>query len=172
MNLLNAGKVTSLVAKKDVPLATRIEEAIKKNDSLEALTTSNVRRPTNPQNASTKGRTPSRTVKSSSALKVNNQKGRRGVVLSSKSSRTPPKDTTSTRRSSPPKSQPKRQPKSTKSGPPGKAKLVKTAKTSIKVSKSKSKPVGRKGDALNKIETKLSVVGFRGRSSGKSGQAS
>jgi hypothetical protein len=168
MNLLNAGKVTSLVAKKDVPLATRIEEAIKKNESLEALTTSNVRRPTNPQNASTKGRTPSRTVKSSSALKVTNQKGRRGVVLSSRSSRTPPKDTTCTRRSSPPKSQPK----STKSGPPGKVKLVKSAKTSIKVSKSKSKPVGRKGDALNKIETKLSVVGFRGRSSGKSGQAS
>jgi hypothetical protein len=33
MHLLNAGKVTSLVAKKDVSLATRIEEAIKKNES-------------------------------------------------------------------------------------------------------------------------------------------
>jgi hypothetical protein len=111
MHLLDAGKVTSLVAKKDVPLATRIE-AIKKNESLEALTTSNVRRPTNPQNASTKGRTSPRMVKSSSAIEVTNQKGRRGVVLSSKSSRTPPKDTTSTRRRSPPKSQPKGQKKS------------------------------------------------------------
>ncbi|XP_062207272.1 DEAD-box ATP-dependent RNA helicase 39-like [Phragmites australis] len=160
------GKVTSLIAKKDVPLATRIEEAIKKNESLEALTTSNVRRATNPQNASTKGRT-SRLVNSSSALKVANQKGRRGVVLSSKSSRAP-KDTSSTRKRSPPKSQPK----ATKSAPAGKAKVVKSAKNSVKVSKSKSKPVGRKSDALNKIGTKLSVVGFRGRSSGKSAQAS
>ncbi|GJN05587.1 hypothetical protein PR202_ga23230 [Eleusine coracana subsp. coracana] len=166
------GKVTSLVAKKDVLLATRIEEAIKKNESLEALTTNNVRRPSNPQNVNTKGRNSSRMVKSSSALKVTNQKGRRGVVLSSKSSRTPPKDTTSTRRRSPPKSQPKSTKSAPKSAPAGKAKLVKSAKTSIKVSKSQSKPVSRKGDALNKIGTKLSVVGFRGRSSGKSAQAS
>ncbi|KAK3160557.1 hypothetical protein QOZ80_1BG0061170 [Eleusine coracana subsp. coracana] len=165
------GKVTSLVAKKDVLLATRIEEAIKKNESLEALTTNNVRRPSNPQNVNTKGRNSSRMVKSSSALKVTNQKGRRGVVLSSKSSRTP-KDTTSTRRRSPPKSLPKSTKSAPKSTPAGKAKLVKSAKTSVKVSKSQSKPVSRKGDALNKIGTKLSVVGFRGRSSGKSAQAS
>ncbi|WOK96899.1 DEAD-box ATP-dependent RNA helicase 39 [Canna indica] len=38
------GKVTSLVAKKDIPLATRIEEAIKKNESLEALTVHSVRK--------------------------------------------------------------------------------------------------------------------------------
>ena len=155
------------MAKKDVALATRIEEAIKKNESLEALTTNNVRRATNPQSASTKGRT-SRSVKTSSALKVVNQKGRRGVVLSSKSSRTP-KDTTSTRRRSPPKIQPK----ATKSAAPRKAKVVKPAKNSVKVSKSKAKPEGRraKGDVLNKLGTKLSVVGFRGRSSGKSVQS-
>ncbi|KAF8663199.1 hypothetical protein HU200_055801 [Digitaria exilis] len=161
------GKVTSLVAKKDVALATRIEEAIKKNESLEALTTNNVRRPTNPQSASTKGRT-SRSVKTSSALKVVNQKGRRGVVLSGKSSRTP-KDTTSTRRRSPPKIQPK----ATKSAAPRKAKVSKPT-NSVKVSKGKAKPQGRKakGDILNKLGTKLSVVGFRGRSSGKSAQSS
>ncbi|WVZ72609.1 hypothetical protein U9M48_021040 [Paspalum notatum var. saurae] len=161
------GKVTSLVAKKDVALAKRIEEAIKKNESLEALTTNNVRRATNPS-ASTKGRT-SRSVKPSSALKVVNQKGRRGVVLSSKSSRTP-KDTTSTRRRSPVKSQPK----AAKSAAPRKAKPVKPAKSGVKVSKSKAKPEGRKSksDALNKPGTKLSVVGFRGRSSGKSAQSS
>ncbi|KAL6627301.1 hypothetical protein ACP70R_031027 [Stipagrostis hirtigluma subsp. patula] len=159
------GKVTSLVAKKDVPLATRIEEAMKKNESLEALTTNNVRRVANPQNASTKGRT-SRLVKSSSALKVANQKGRRGVVLSGKSSRVP-KDTSSSRRRSPPKSQAK----SAKSTSSGKAKPVKSA--SVKVSKSnKARPEGRKGDALDKMRSKLSVVGFRGRSSSKSGQAS
>ncbi|XP_048226636.1 DEAD-box ATP-dependent RNA helicase 39-like isoform X2 [Ricinus communis] len=38
------GKVTSLVAKKDLQLAARIEEAIRKNESLESLTTDNVRR--------------------------------------------------------------------------------------------------------------------------------
>lgn len=162
------GKVTSLVAKKNVALATKIEEAMKKNESLEALTTNNVRRAANPQSASTKGRT-SRSAKTSSALKVVNQKGRRGVVLSSKSSRTP-KDTTSTRRRLPPKIQPKAK----KSAAPQKAKLVKPANNSVKVSKSKAKPAGRKakGDILNKLGTKLSVVGFRGRSSGKSAQSS
>ncbi|XP_050211735.1 DEAD-box ATP-dependent RNA helicase 39 [Mercurialis annua] len=38
------GKVTSLVAKKDLQLAARIEEAIRKNESLESLTVDNVRR--------------------------------------------------------------------------------------------------------------------------------
>ncbi|XP_021771523.1 DEAD-box ATP-dependent RNA helicase 39-like [Chenopodium quinoa] len=38
------GKVTSLVAKRDVPLATRIEEAIKKNECLESLSVDSVRR--------------------------------------------------------------------------------------------------------------------------------
>ncbi|KAF0916052.1 hypothetical protein E2562_000680 [Oryza meyeriana var. granulata] len=156
------GKVTSLVAKKDVILATRIEEAIKKNESLEALTTSNVRRvATNPHHASTKGRP--------SALKVVNQKGRRGVALSTKSSRVV-KDTTSRRRS-PTKSQPK-----TKSTSSAKAKPVRSAKpsksSSPKVVKNRPRPEGRKGDALKKLGTKLSVVGFRGRSSGKSAQAS
>ena len=176
MVIPNAGKVTSIVAKKDVALATRIEEAMKKNESLEALTTNNVRRAASPQSASTKGR-PSRLVKTSNALKVVNQKGRRGIALSSKSSRTP-KDTTSTRRRSPPKSQAK----TTKSAAPRKAKPVKPSQSSTKVSKSKAKPESKskakperrksKSDALNKLGTKLSVVGFRGRSSGKSAQSS
>lgn len=38
------GKVTSLVAKKDVLLASRIEEAIRKNENLESLNAGNVRR--------------------------------------------------------------------------------------------------------------------------------
>jgi len=67
MVIPNAGKVTSIVAKKDVALATRIEEAMKKNESLEALTTNNVRRAASPQSASTKGR-PSRLVKTSNIM--------------------------------------------------------------------------------------------------------
>jgi hypothetical protein len=38
-----AGKVTSLVTKKDYSLATKIEEAIRKNESLEAITKESVR---------------------------------------------------------------------------------------------------------------------------------
>ncbi|KAH9616975.1 hypothetical protein KSS87_012792 [Heliosperma pusillum] len=38
------GKVTSLVTKRDVPLATRIEEAMKKNESLESLSVDSIRR--------------------------------------------------------------------------------------------------------------------------------
>uniref|UniRef100_A0A0E0FH99 RNA helicase n=1 Tax=Oryza nivara TaxID=4536 RepID=A0A0E0FH99_ORYNI len=159
------GKVTSLVAKKDVTLATRIEEAMKKNESLEALTTNNVRRAAvNPQYPSTKGRP--------SAIKVVNQKGRRGVALQTKSSRVV-KDTTSSRRRSPTKSQPRS--KSTSSGkakPVRSAKPSKSSSPSPKVAKSRPRPEGRKGDALNKLGSKLSVVGFRGRSSGKSAQAS
>ncbi|KAL5228180.1 hypothetical protein ABZP36_016445 [Zizania latifolia] len=156
------GKVTSLVAKKEVTLATRIEEAIKRNESLEAVTTSNVRRvATSPHHANTKGRT-------SGALKVANQKGRRGIALSTKSPRVV-KDTSSSRKRSPIKSQPK----SKSSTSAGKSKSVRSAnKSSPKVTKSRPRADGRKGDALNKGGTKLSVVGFRGRSSGKTAQAS
>uniref|UniRef100_A0A0E0BYC3 RNA helicase n=1 Tax=Oryza meridionalis TaxID=40149 RepID=A0A0E0BYC3_9ORYZ len=140
----------SLVAKKDVTLATRIEEAMKKNESLEALTTNNVRRAAvNPQYASTKGRP--------SALKVVNQKGRRGVALQTKSSRIV-KDTTSSRRRSPIRSQPRS--KSTSSGkakPVRSAKLSKSSSPSPKVAKSRPRPEGRKGDALKKLGSKLSV---------------
>ncbi|XP_074280330.1 DEAD-box ATP-dependent RNA helicase 39 [Silene latifolia] len=38
------GKVTSLVTKRDIPLATRIEEAMKKNESLESLSVDSIRR--------------------------------------------------------------------------------------------------------------------------------
>uniref|UniRef100_A0A453E803 Helicase C-terminal domain-containing protein n=1 Tax=Aegilops tauschii subsp. strangulata TaxID=200361 RepID=A0A453E803_AEGTS len=62
------GKVTSLIAKKDVGLATRIEDAMKKNESLESLTTSNVKRDSaNSQNTGTKGRTSARSARSSDA---------------------------------------------------------------------------------------------------------
>lgn len=43
-SLDNTGKVTSLVGKKDLILGERIEEAIRKNESLESLTADSVRR--------------------------------------------------------------------------------------------------------------------------------
>lgn len=178
------GKVTSLVTKKDVPLATRIEDAMKKNESLDALTTSNVRRvAANPQNPSTRGRN-STLVRRSDAPRDSRQKGKRGITLSRRSPKVAIKDTTSTRKRSSTKNQPsssrkrspaKNQPKS-KPAEAGKAKPVKSvSKGGVKVGKSsgsRPKPEGRKGDALNKLGRKLSVVGFRGRSTGKSAQAS
>ena len=185
----NAGKVTSLVAKKDVGLAARIEDTMKKNESLEALMTGTVRRDAaNPQNPSTKGRTP-RLARNSDAPRVANLKGKRGVTLSRRSPKPAIKDTTSTRKRSSTKSQPSSsrkhspaknppkpraaeagKPKPVRAGSKGGVKVGKSSRT--KSDSSRTKPYGRKGDALNKEGSKLSVVGFRGRSTGKSAQAS
>lgn len=179
------GKVTSLIAKKDVGLATRIEDAMKKNESLESLTTSNVRRDSaNPQKPSTKGRTSARLARSSDAPRVASQKGnKRGVTLSRRSPKVAVKDTTSTRKRSSTKSQPSSSRKHLPSKNPPKARPAEarkakpvragSSKGGEKVGKSsRAKPEGGKGDALNKVGSKLSVVGFRGRSTGKSAQAS
>ncbi|CAM0880095.1 unnamed protein product [Alopecurus aequalis] len=188
------GKVTSLVAKKDVPLAARIEDAMKKNESLEALTVGNVRRDgANPQNPSARGRTPRlgrnsdapRSGRNSDAPRVANLKNKRGgVTLSRRPPKVAIKDTTSTRKRSTTKSQPSSSRKhSPAKNPPkprpaeaGKPKPERAgSKGGMKVGKSSSsrtKPYGRKGDDLNKAGSKLSVVGFRGRSTGKSAQAS
>ncbi|KAI5005274.1 hypothetical protein ZWY2020_032517 [Hordeum vulgare] len=179
------GKVTSLIAKKDVGLATRIEDAMKKNESLESLTTSNVRRDSaNPQKPSIKGRTSARSARSSDAPRVASQKGnKRGVTMSRRPPKVAIKDTTSTRKRSSTKSQPSSSRKHSPSkNPPkarpaeaGKAKPVRagSSKGGAKVGKSsRARPEGGKGDAVNKVGSKLSVVGFRGRSTGKSAQAS
>ncbi|KAF7021447.1 hypothetical protein CFC21_034398 [Triticum aestivum] len=179
------GKVTSLVAKKDVGLATRIEDAMKKNESLESLTTSNVRRDSaNSQNPSTKGRTSARSARSSDAPRVASQKGnKRGVTLSRRSPKVAVKDTTSTRKRSSTKSQPSSSRKHSPSKNPPKARPAEARKAKpVRAGSSKggekagkssrARPEGGKGDALNKVGSKLSVVGFRGRSTGKSAQAS
>ncbi|XP_051223399.1 DEAD-box ATP-dependent RNA helicase 39 [Lolium perenne] len=175
------GKVTSLVAKKDVPLAARIEDAMKKNESLESLTTSNVRRDSaNPQTPSTKGRTP-RLARNSESPRVANLKSKRGVTLSRRAPKVAIKDTTSTRKRSSTNSQPsssrKHSPAKNPPKPrPAEARTAKpvraVSKGGVKVGKSsRGKPEGRKEDTLNKVGSKLSVVGFRGRSTGKSAQA-
>ncbi|KAE8729363.1 DEAD-box ATP-dependent RNA helicase 39 [Hibiscus syriacus] len=64
------GKVTSLVAKKDLLLAERIEEAIRKNESLESLTVDNVRRDT------TRTRITEQKGKNVKLIKVSNQKNK------------------------------------------------------------------------------------------------
>ncbi|KAL8110474.1 hypothetical protein AgCh_026258 [Apium graveolens] len=61
------GKVTSLVAKKDHNLATRIEEAIMKNESLESLTVDYIKRDT------ARSKISQNTVKNSKLMKVSSR---------------------------------------------------------------------------------------------------
>jgi hypothetical protein len=101
----NSGKVTSLVAKKDVPLATRIEEAIKKNESLEALSVNTVRKavPSSPSTRKitikrsnskiTKGNTPTQKGKSASGAGTTAKKPKNVVIK--KFNRASPKSTNS-----------------------------------------------------------------------------
>ncbi|CAL9090552.1 unnamed protein product [Musa acuminata var. zebrina] len=139
------GKVTSLVAKKDIPLATRIEEAMKKNESLEALSANSVRR-------------------DAFISKQIDQKYKAKVILTKSSSKASKKATSAQ--------------KST-AGSKGKASASTKSKTTVAVSKPIKSPGGGKREPTrgNKLQqsrksgitriptSKLSVVGFRGRSS-------
>ncbi|OMO59277.1 hypothetical protein CCACVL1_24957 [Corchorus capsularis] len=136
------GKVTSLVAKKDSLLAERIEEAIRKNESLESLTVDNVRRDV------ARARITKQKEKSAKLIQVSNQK--------TKSK--PASNHTSGKKSS--------VAKSVKSPTPAKPsnKMVKVSKNS---KSSKAFPVGKKNrsNKANSTGMKLNVVGFRGRAS-------
>lgn len=136
INSLITGKVTSLVAKKNLMLATRIEEAIKKNESLESLSVDSVRRDV------ARSRITPQKVSNPKFTRVSNQKS--------------------------------------KSRPSG----TKYAKTSVQASKSvkavkpsntnnskkafstgKRPSENRRSTAVKSTSSKLSVVGFRGRTS-------
>ncbi|XP_044511062.1 DEAD-box ATP-dependent RNA helicase 39-like [Mangifera indica] len=154
------GKVTSLVAKKDVLLAERIEEAIRKNESLESLTTDNIRRDI-------------------ARAKITQEKGKVAKLVKTKTKAASEKSSsvrtkvastnTATRKSS-----------TTKSGKTSVA--AKSSKPTFKVSKSKSKSFttssSKKASTSGRKQTenrtsspgksrasKLRVVGFRGRAS-------
>ncbi|XP_038898304.1 DEAD-box ATP-dependent RNA helicase 39 [Benincasa hispida] len=146
------GKVTSLVAKKDDILATRIEEAIRKNESLESLTADNVRRDI-------------------ARDRIMEQKTKNAKLVKASSERSRAKSSTSALKSSSVHSK----------GESGKASSTpRTQKPGVPVSKSKSsrniqrKPSSeskkhvasrrRPGSAIKSTSQKLNVVGFRGRS--------
>ncbi|KAA3477947.1 DEAD-box ATP-dependent RNA helicase 39-like [Gossypium australe] len=138
------GKVTSLVAKKDLLLAERIEEAIRKNESLESLTVDNVRRDT------ARTRITEQKGKNVKLFKASNQKNKTKAV--SASVRTSGKKPTIAKLV-----------KSTAPAKPSKkivrvSKSLKTAKTSAVGKKNRS--IG--GSSEGK---KLKVVGFRGQAS-------
>ncbi|XAR62236.1 RNA helicase [Bertholletia excelsa] len=137
------GKVTSLVAKKDQVLATRIEEAIMKNESLESLTADRVRRDI--------ARSRITEQKNSKSDKILNQKSKSKAVSTKSKAISPAKSGKTTAAS-----------KSTKTA----IKLNKSLKLSVKSASSGGKKMtyGRNSGVAVK-STKLNVVGFRGRSS-------
>lgn len=165
------GKVTSLVAKKDHLLATRIEEAIRKNESLEALTVDNVRRDI------ARSRISEQKGKNTKLSKVSDQryKGKPAATKSSNSrtkaasSQIPGRKTAGTKAL-----------KTSSSAKPARvakpARAVKTSKVTRPFSVGKSAKSSTKSSSNGRKQTqsksgKLSVVGFRGRNSSLSKRA-
>nr|POF20374.1 dead-box atp-dependent rna helicase 39 [Quercus suber] len=152
------GKVTSLVAKRDLVLATRIEEALRKNESLESLTVDNVRRDIARSRITEQKRT---IVKS---VKISNQKNK--ITRKAKEESAPNLKNKVTRKgkeaSTPAKSS-KRAVQVSKS-----VKSSSSANTSRKApstSSGKKQTAIKKSRSVKSAASKLSVVGFRGRAS-------
>ncbi|BAU01815.1 hypothetical protein VIGAN_11113400 [Vigna angularis var. angularis] len=149
------GKVTSLVAKKDLDLASKIEEAIRNNESLEAITKESVRRDTaRTQITEQKG-------KGRKMVQVSKVKGKFGSRSSSGNNGSGIKS--------------------------GKASPVKSMKKGINVSKSgnssRASSTIRKGSSdkrqtgkvvstTKSTNSKLNVVGFRGKKSSSNNNGS
>ncbi|KAG5544724.1 hypothetical protein RHGRI_017240 [Rhododendron griersonianum] len=186
------GKVTSLVTKKDLMLATRIEQAIMKNESLESLTLDNVRRDVarsqitaeknsksmNISNQKNKSKSPSLLKPSSvrgkfpSSEKTSGPKSGKASA-SSKTTLTPINVSKSPKFSAASSSKRatsggKKTTDSRKSG------AVKSAAGSSKRAPSgwKKTTDSRKSGAVKLRTSKLNVVGFRGRSSSSNARES
>lgn len=189
------GKVTSLVTKKDYRLATSIEEALRKNESLESLTVDNVRRDTgrprlseqkgngtkswrtssqkNNTKAASSTKSPVRGGKAAPSSRYSGTKSSK-VVAVSNSKKTPTKTFKPTkslnassykRTSSSGKARP-----GTGSRKPSDSKSQSSTASSSKrtVSGGKVRTDSRKA-SVSKSPSKLDVVGFRGRSSSSKG---
>ncbi|KAF8404478.1 hypothetical protein HHK36_009363 [Tetracentron sinense] len=156
------GKVTSLVAKKDLTLATRIEEAMGKNESLESLTLDNVRRDI------PKARNNEQKGKKVNFVKSSNQQNKTRTAPT-KSSRGRGKVTavqTAGRKTLGAKSGKTSAPTKTGKAPVQVSKPLKSYPTSSSRTASsggKKQMEGRKSGVMK--SSKLSVVGFRGRTS-------
>ncbi|XP_061356587.1 DEAD-box ATP-dependent RNA helicase 39 [Gastrolobium bilobum] len=169
------GKVTSLVAKKDLMLATKIEEALRKNESLEAITKESVRRDiartqiTGPGGNNKKfvkvsqvkdksgGRASARNsgsdnkyVKGSPSAKVKDKSGGRTSARNSGSGTKYVKGSPSA--------------KSMKKGINVSKSIKSSSASSLRKDSSENKQTGKRG-ATKSTNSKLSVVGFRGRNS-------
>ncbi|KAJ9567526.1 hypothetical protein OSB04_003492 [Centaurea solstitialis] len=170
------GKVTSLITKKDLTLANRVEEAMRKNESLESLTIDSVRRDSGRpklQDHKAKGTRP---VKVSSDQR-NNNKTYSAAKSPTKSSLAPRSGkgaafskSPTKRSSSGPKSgkvvafsKSKKTTANLSSKPP-KFSKPNSPKRPIVIAGGRTRTVGQKAGVV-KSSSKLNVVGFRGRSS-------
>lgn len=156
--------MTSLVTRKDDALATRIEEAIRKNESLESLTVDNVRRDI------ARDRVTEQKAKGAKLVRVSSERSRAksssSVASATTKSSTVHSKGTSGKASSPAKTQ-----KSSVRGPKSAVRVSKPVKSSrnipSKPSSESKKPMAnrrRPGSAIKSTGQKLNVVGFRGRS--------
>ncbi|KAL6578276.1 hypothetical protein OROMI_010604 [Orobanche minor] len=152
------GKVTSLVARKDVMLANHIEEAVKKNESLESLSIDSIKRDRARSNISKQKDRNEKSVKASS---LKNKAKAATTTTSTKSSEARGKAVVKTKSG--------RAPSISK----GKRKVIEVSKTSKPSGASKSrgmpssvktKQSGSKNSRVA-VGSKLNVVGFRGRKS-------
>ena len=168
--------MTSLVAKKDFLLATRIEEAIRKNESLEALTADNLRTRTRtdvarakisseqkrakPKNKKTKE---VESVKNASSPQTSGG-GRKTSVAKSGKASSPSSSFSSSSSSSPTK--PQRTVKISKPSKPSSAGAPGGgSKRSLSGKTKQADSSKRRSSTVKSSASKLSVVGFRGRRS-------
>jgi hypothetical protein len=180
-----AGKVTSLVTKKDYSLATKIEEAIRKNESLEAITKESVRMDVTRNQITEQRRKNKNGFKTSKvrdksdsrASPVNTRSGikdRSDSRTRSENTRSGSRDKSDSRTRSEntrPGTKSGKQSvssKFTKNGFPI-SKPVKSSKTgSFKKDSSENKRTDKRTTATKSTDSKLSVVGFRGRNASTS----
>ncbi|KAG0503197.1 hypothetical protein HPP92_003269 [Vanilla planifolia] len=141
------GKITSLVAKRDLLLADRIEEALRKNESLESLNASNVRKDVvRSKQVDHRVRNPKSVQKSKPSSSKSSVIGRKAALaLSHKMAASKPGGKSANKKSK---------------------RIVSPSKPS-RASKGKRVTVNRKSAAAEPDASKLNVVGFRGQSSGK-----
>ncbi|VFR00321.1 unnamed protein product [Cuscuta campestris] len=150
------GKVTSLVAKRDVLLATKIEEALKKNESLESVSVDSIKRDIARSHI---------TKQKEKLVKASNTKNKKQKTSSDKVSSSSSSNNTSRQRGG---VAPVRKPSKAKFS--GKApKTPSSSKQPKRVvsqgSKKKISSGKKKSDSRKPGTSKLNVVGFRGRSS-------
>ncbi|XP_052202777.1 DEAD-box ATP-dependent RNA helicase 39 [Diospyros lotus] len=152
------GKVTSLVAKKDLILASRIEEAIMKNESLESVTVDNVKRDI--------ARAHITQQKNLKAVKVSNWKSK-VKAAPVKSSSAHGKGSSAKKLSGTKSGKVSAPSKSAKAGVKPVKPLKSSSSSSSKRASSGSKRTtnSRKPGVAKTTTSKLNVVGFRGRSS-------
>ncbi|KAK6940075.1 DEAD/DEAH box helicase domain [Dillenia turbinata] len=155
------GKVTSLVSKRELALATRIEEAIQKNESLESLTIDNIRRDI------VRAKVTEQRGKAMSVVKASSARNRTKNLPLKSASANGKAVTVQSARKKPLKTEYAKtsiQMKSKKSAQAQKTQKSSSSSGSKRTLSGGKKYVASKMPTVKKSSLKLSVVGFRGRS--------